>query len=56
MFASVGLFALAVAAFALGFLTSSALVGVAVISFVLSCMGFLVVALLALGRAASDEG
>lgn len=39
-----------------GLVTSQGLVAVAVVSFVFSCVGMLVVALLVLGRAARDEG
>jgi hypothetical protein len=52
-----GLFALAGVCAALAVATGdTALLGMAVVSFVLSCLGFLVVPLLALGRAAKDEG
>jgi hypothetical protein len=53
----VGLFALAAVGGAVGLATGiPALLALAVVAFVLSCVGFLVVPLLALGRAAKDEG
>ncbi len=52
-----GLFAIAGVLAAVAIATGSAgLLALAVVSFVLSCVGFLVVPLLALGRAAKDEG
>ncbi|MGD9798370.1 MAG: J domain-containing protein [Acidimicrobiia bacterium] len=56
VFASVGLFAFAMAAAAVGLMTSTGLLAVSALAVVLSAVGFLVVALLALGRAARDEG
>jgi curved DNA-binding protein CbpA len=53
---AVGLFGFALVAAVLGFLTSSGMLAVAVISLVLSFVAVLVMALLALGRAAKDEG
>ncbi|HEY2331493.1 MAG TPA: J domain-containing protein [Acidimicrobiales bacterium] len=53
----VALFALAGLSIALSMITGDTeLVALAVVCFVLSCVGFLVVPLLALGRAAKDEG
>ncbi len=53
----VGLFAAAGVSVAISMITGDAgLLTLAVVCFVLSCVGFLVVPLLALGRAAKDEG